>query len=96
MTNQSYRQACSIELDDKVIITGGWKSGGLGIETVAVYDENGFVEYLPDMNFNRQDHGCGHYINSNNEIVSFILVSSSGLGPGPGPSPGPRTVSKHK
>ena len=73
MTNQSYRQACSIELDDKVIITGGWKSGGLGIETVAVYDANGFVEYLPDLRFGRLQHGCGHYINSNNEIVSFII-----------------------
>ena len=72
MTNQSYRQACSIELDDKVIITGGWKSGGLGIETVAVYDENGFVEYLPDLRFGRLQHGCGHYINSNNEIVRFF------------------------
>ena len=35
----------------------------------------------------RRDHGCGHYINSNNEIVNFIFFSSSGLGPCPGTSP---------
>ena len=34
-----------------------------------VYDVNGFVEDLPNMNFARTHHGCGHYINSDNNLV---------------------------
>ena len=69
------RAACSIEFDDKVVVTGGW-GDGWGIKRVTVYDVHGFVEFLPNMIHGRKDHGCGHYINNNNEIVKFILFTN--------------------
>ena len=68
--NLLIRESCSIEFDDKVVITGGRKSGGEGTSKVSVYDVYGFVQYLPDLIVGRKQHGCGHYINSNNEMVS--------------------------
>ena len=74
------RLACSIEFDDKVVITGGlqdpetWEF--LGIGTVSVYDVNGFVNYLPNMTIGRLEHGCGHYVNSNNKIVRLKTVKA--------------------
>ena len=48
-------------------MTGGWYYGATA--TVGVYDVNGFVEYLPNMTHPRQNHACGHYIDSNSNIV---------------------------
>ena len=62
-----YRSACSIEFEDKVVLTGGFDH--TEITRVAVYDVDGFVEYLPNMNHKRSDHGCGHYIDSNDKMV---------------------------
>ena len=61
------RSACSIEFDDRVVLTGGWDFGATN--RVAVYNVDGFVEYLPDLNHMRQDHGCGQYIDGNDRIV---------------------------
>ena len=81
MLNINYfiRHACSIEFDDKVVLTGGWKKGGDGLSLVAVYDVDGFVEYLPDLIVGRYEHGCGHYINSNNENVRVFRRRNSNL-----------------
>ena len=57
-----FSEACAIELDDKVIVTGGVKNS----LTVSVYNTAGWVEDLPKMQQGRFDHGCGHFINSNN------------------------------
>ena len=66
-----FRNACSIQFDEKVIVTGGYYYTGT---TVSVYDIGGWVEDLPDLNTGRNDHGCGHYVDNNNDIVRLVLV----------------------
>ena len=62
---QNFSHACTIQLDDKVVVTGGYD-----IETkVSVYSISGWVEDLPDLNTGREQHGCGHYADENNNIV---------------------------
>ena len=59
------RFACVIGLQDSFLMTGG-----VGTEyQVSLYNEDGFLNYLPMMNQGRYDHGCGHYINKELELV---------------------------
>ena len=45
-------------------------TGGVGTEDqVNLYNKEGFLNYLPTMNQGRYDHGCGHYINKELELV---------------------------
>ena len=43
--------------------------------TVSMYDIGGWVKDLPDLNTGREDHGCGHYVDTNNDIVRLVLYS---------------------
>ena len=70
MFSDSYRQACAIELEEMVVI-----SGGVYIQderTVSVYTIEGWQRDLPKLNKGRWFHGCGHYQNSDNEMVSLV------------------------
>ena len=62
-------QSCAIEdpRSNSVIITGGWRLGWR--ETVDRYNEEGFVESLPNLNHARMNHGCAGYYNDNNKLV---------------------------
>ena len=63
-----FSDACSIQFDDKVIITGGLS--GVFKEfwaKASVYNHSGFVEDLADLNVPRYDHGCGSYLDENNK-----------------------------
>ena len=51
----------------QVIITGG-RYSNVG-RRVSVYNEQGWVEDWPSLNKWRYDHGCGHFINSDNKLV---------------------------
>lgn len=62
-----FSDTCSIQLEDFVIVTGGY---GMN-KQVSKYDVGGWIEDLTEINFGRQSHGCGHYTNSNNELVKF-------------------------
>ena len=59
------RYACSIELEEVVILTGGADTKSL----VTVYNNAGFVEDLPSLNTGRSLHGCGHFVNTDNQVV---------------------------
>ena len=61
--------ACSIELEDKVILTGGVIDGDDSL-TVSIYDRNGWLRDLPNLQSIRRDHGCGHYVDNRNRVVS--------------------------
>ena len=61
--------ACSIEFEDKVIVTGGFFTE----KTVSVYDIEGWVKDLPSLQRGRYNHGCGHYVNDKNKIVRFLI-----------------------
>ena len=53
---------------ETVVVTGG--GGVYSKNTTLVYNTSGFVEQLPDMRTPRRDHACGHYVDSNNQVVS--------------------------
>ena len=65
-----FRDACSIQFNEKVIVTGGLYT----TRTVSVYNIEGWMEDLPDLNTGRLYHGCGHYVDNNNNIVRLVLV----------------------
>ena len=70
------RHACSIELKDIVILTGGSSYGEIESykvwSRVTVYNNKGFVADWPELNYARQDHGCGHYVNTDTKVVRHI------------------------
>ena len=67
-TFQYPRSACSIQLEDKVILTGGVHDSS-AMTKVTVYNSGGFVEDKPPLNTGRYYHGCGHYVNTDNKMV---------------------------
>ena len=65
-------EACTIELTDQVIVTGGWGSdpaNNYRSNQATVYNEQGWVEDLPSLNTARSGHGCGHFVNTENQQV---------------------------
>ena len=65
-----FRFSCAIELDFRVILTGGndnWVQ-------VTEYNQNGYIKDLPKLLQGRMLHGCGHYISSNNEQVVLTIL----------------------
>ena len=40
---------------------------------MSVYDIGGWVEDLPDLNTERRDHGCGHYVDMENNTVRLVM-----------------------
>ena len=64
-TLNSFR-GCAIQLEDMVVILSNWD--GL----VMAYNLSGLVEDLPSLKTIRAYHACGHYVNSQNSIVSVL------------------------
>ena len=52
-------------MEEIVILTGGQYTMSL----VTVYNNAGFVEDLPSLNTGRRNHGCGHFVNTDNQVV---------------------------
>ena len=62
------RYACAITLDDdRIIITGGEYYSQ---KVVSLYDNQGWIEDLASLNFERYHHACGHYRDDNGNTVS--------------------------
>ena len=53
----NYRYACSIPLDDEVVLTGG--NGGK--KRVSLYNDDGWVRDMPSLKTGRIDHGCSSF-----------------------------------
>ena len=62
-----FSYGCTIQLSERVILTGG--SSNAQKPRVTMYDINGWVADLPELNTGRYRHGCGHYYNDDNELV---------------------------
>ena len=63
-------RACSIQLEEKVIITGGRGEGGAQVTArVTVYNISGFVMDLPNLMHGRRNHGCGYFVNQDSKVV---------------------------
>ena len=69
------RETCGFadEDDDSYIITGG---GDYPYTTVSKYNKDGWMEDLPDLNKGRYFHGCGTYLDDNNNRVSSVYICS--------------------
>ena len=68
MLYDCFRSACSIELKDIVILTGGLYTQS----KVTVYNNEGFVADWPELKTGRSNHGCGHFVNTDNKVVRHI------------------------
>ena len=78
-------------MTDIVVVTGGQytvhvsPNGGytnyFTRAEVSVYNSGGWLEDLPGLNTARYSHGCGHFVNSDNQVVSdaqldYVLLLS--------------------
>ena len=68
-TPRSHTNACGIGMMDTVVVSGGGVVSSKS--TVVVYNTSGMVEQLPNLRTPRRDHACGHYVDSNNQVVSW-------------------------
>ena len=64
-----FSHACSIQEDDRVIITGGHST-----TTVSVYDENGWKEDLSNLNFGRSGHACTSFVSGGKKVCLIYLM----------------------
>ena len=62
--------ACSIELEDMVVVTGGC----CAINRVMAYNNDGPMYRMPDMPTAREKHACSHYVDSNNNLVGHASL----------------------
>jgi len=67
--------ACTIQLDEQVILTGG----NYDEKRVDVYNMDGWVKGLPRLGTGRYKHGCGHYIDSNDRMVYLVTGGTDGI-----------------
>jgi len=61
-------EACSIQFDEYVIITGGLYT----YTTVSKYNSNGWVTDLPQLITGRRSHGCSHFYSNSNTLVYLV------------------------
>ena len=69
--------ACSIELEDRVVVTGGSYTPATSARPhahgrVTVYSAGGGAEEWPALATPRLQHGCGHYVSGDNRVVARI------------------------
>ena len=55
-----------------MVITGGFFTRS----SVSIYSEDGWVEDLPNLLTGRWHHGCGHYINNEDKMVSIKILKT--------------------
>ena len=60
-----FRYACSIEMPEMFILTGGYST----LKTVSRYKTSGWMEDLPKLNEGRRDHGCGYFYDDDMQRV---------------------------
>ena len=63
------RWACSIPLDDSVILTGGWNT----LTTVSEYNTTGWMRDLAPLTQGRRVHSCTSFLSASGERVSGTL-----------------------
>ena len=63
-----YRAACSIDMGQSVVITGGYNTK----RTVTEYKEDGDHAEMPPLITGRYNHGCSSFMDSDNNMVRII------------------------
>ena len=74
--NFKCRSACSIELPESFILTGGYETS---LTKVTKYSTSGWMEDLPELQEGRRSHGCGYFYNDDMERVGEIIRNYSWL-----------------
>ena len=69
------RWACSIQLEESVIITGGYSSSNVR-NRVQQYNLAGSMGRLPDLRTGRRLHACGQYLDDG-EVVSTNMINNA-------------------
>jgi len=69
--------SCSIDLSSTVVLTGGSDDSSIVHNSVDRYDASGFVEAMPSLRTNRQQHACGKIRGAGGKSV---LVVAGGVG----------------
>ena len=65
-------------MGDLYVVIGGRKGNKhIGVRKVGLYNDNGFVKYLPDLVMARYGHACAKFQNRNGDMVSVILSYTS-------------------
>ena len=71
-----FRNACGIELENKLVITGGNDKSTEGVKTVAQYSlgtryiSNETMKYLMELKTGRQLHACSKFVNERGVMVN--------------------------
>ena len=73
------RNSCEIEFENEVVITGSGQWNSFVSPSVSVYNENGWVKKLPDLNIARFLHGCGYFVNNDNKLVKWLTIHNQSL-----------------
>ena len=68
-----FSRACSIELPEMFILTGGSFRPFEAETKVSKYTKSGWMEDLPDLNEARKNHGCGFFYNDDMERVGISM-----------------------
>ena len=64
-----YSNACAIPQEDSMILTGGFYT----LNTVSIYNAEGWQRDLPPLNTGRRNHACSSYWSGErNEIMTAI------------------------
>ena len=66
MLQYCYSHACSIDLGQTVVITGGYDNE----KKVTEYNEDGQSKELPQLMTGRKLHGCSSYVDKDDNIVT--------------------------
>ena len=66
MLQYCYSYACSIDLGQTVVFTGGLRNE----RTVTEYNEDGQSKVLPQLMTGRLYHGCSSYVDKDGNIVT--------------------------
>ena len=81
MSQYCYSNACSIDIGQSVVITGGRYTK----RKVTEYREDGQTKELPQLITGRQNHGCSSYVDNDYNNVKatlphLIFIKLFGLG----------------
>ena len=66
-----YRDACSIEFDDQVIVTGGYYTKN----TVSIYNDDGWVQDLANLTTGRYLHSCSYFTSDDDLVTKHFNMS---------------------
>ena len=74
VTNIDFDYSGSCAISDitatSITITGGWHEGSR--TKVSQYNIEGWVRDLPQLQQGRWEHGCGHFLNDdNNKVIQY-------------------------